>query len=206
MLMRKLDLKRVRIDLHDSTLTPLEKVTQVLSKLGVAEPQSHPQNALPNVPWPQWPTLTVSGNDAVSIRCAHLTPMRTFVPSCEHSFVTSQGSAFMRFRRALDRQNITEALSAASELPHVGIAEALELCLLLRDKAPERYPQAALRWHGRLCREVNLSLEEAQAVLAALVVMAGERKGNAAYALADLLSRRGVERPCETLVEWAQKA
>jgi hypothetical protein len=112
----------------------------------------------------------------------------------------------MRFPRALDRQNITEALSAASELPHVGLAEALELCLLLRDKAPERYPQAALRWHGRLCREVNLSLEEAQAVLAALVVMAGERKGNAAYALADLLSRRGVERPCETLVEWAQKA
>jgi hypothetical protein len=34
-------------------------------------------------------------------------------------------------------------------------------------------------------------------VPAALVVMAGERKGNAAFALADLLSRRGLERPCE---------
>ena len=33
-------------------------------------------------------------------------------------------------------------------------------------KAPERYPRAALRWHGRLCREVDVSLEEAQAVLA----------------------------------------
>lgn len=41
----------------------------------------------------------------------------------------------MRFRRALDRGNVTEALSAASELPHVGLNEALELCLLLRDKA-----------------------------------------------------------------------
>jgi hypothetical protein len=30
-------------------------------------------------------------------------------------------------------------------------------------------------------------LEEAQATLAALVLMAGERKGNAAFALADLL-------------------
>ena len=50
------------------------------------------------------------------------------------------------------------------------------------------------------------SLEEAQAILAALVVMAGERKGNAAYALADLLSRRGLERPCETLVTWAREA
>jgi hypothetical protein len=109
----------------------------------------------------------------------------------------------MRFRRALDRRNVTEALSAASELEHVGLAEALELCLLLRDKVPERYPRAALRWHGLLCREVDLSLEEAQATLAALVLMAGERKGNAAFALADLLSRRGLERPCETLVAWA---
>jgi hypothetical protein len=53
---------------------------------------------------------------------------------------------------------------------------------------------------------VGLSLEEAQAILAALVLMAGERKGNAAFALADLLSRRGLERPCETLVAWAREA
>jgi hypothetical protein len=123
---------------------------------------------------------------------------------CEHLFVTSQGSAFMRLRRALDRGNVTEAFSAASELEHVGLGEALELCLLLRDKAPERYPRAALRWHGRLSQEVDVSLEEAQAILAALVVMAGERKGNAAFALADLLSRRGLERPCEALVAWAR--
>jgi hypothetical protein len=42
----------------------------------------------------------------------------------------------MRFRRALDRGNVTEALSSAAELEHVGLTEALELCLLLRDKAP----------------------------------------------------------------------
>jgi hypothetical protein len=124
----------------------------------------------------------------------------------EHAFVTAQGSPYMRFRRALDRKNVTEALSVASELEHVGLAEALELCLLLRDDAPEKFARAALRWHGRLCREVDVSLEEAQAILAALVVMAGERKGNAAFALADLLSRRGLERPCETLVAWARDA
>jgi hypothetical protein len=78
--------------------------------------------------------------------------------------------------------------------------------LHLGRKALERYPRAALRWHGRLCREVDVSLEEAQAILAALVVMAGKRKGNAAYALAELLSRRGLERPCETLVAWARGA
>jgi hypothetical protein len=55
--------------------------------------------------------------------------------------VTAQGSAYHRFRRALDRGNVTEALSSASELQHVGLTEALELCLLLRDKTPERYPR-----------------------------------------------------------------
>jgi hypothetical protein len=125
---------------------------------------------------------------------------------CEHPFVTSQGSAYHRFCRALDRGNVTEALSAASELDHVGLAEALELCLLIRKEAPDRYSRAALRWHGRLCREVDVSLEEAQAVLAALVLLASDRKQNAAYALAELLSRRGLERPCETLVAWAREA
>ena len=53
------------------------------------------------------------------------------------SFVTAQGSAYTRLRRALDHSNLTEALAAASELPHVGLVEALELVLLLCDKAPE---------------------------------------------------------------------
>lgn len=47
--------------------------------------------------------------------------------------LTSQGHAHARFRRALDRGNATDAFSAAAELPHVGLTEALELCLLLRD-------------------------------------------------------------------------
>jgi hypothetical protein len=71
--------------------------------------------------------------------------------------------------------------------------------------APDQFPRTALRWHGRLCREVDLGLEEAQAVLAALVLLAGERKTNAAFALAELLSRRGLERPCERLVAWPRE-
>ena len=42
----------------------------------------------------------------------------------------------MRFRRALDRGNVTEALSAASEIQFVRLAEALELTLLLADEEP----------------------------------------------------------------------
>jgi hypothetical protein len=55
---------------------------------------------------------------------------------CEHLFVTAQDSAYTRLRRALDRGNLIEALSSASELEHVGLTEALELCLLLVEKFP----------------------------------------------------------------------
>jgi hypothetical protein len=97
----------------------------------------------------------------------------------------------MRFRRALDHGNVTEALSAASELEHVGLAEALELCLLLRDQAPEKYERAALRWHSRYCRELrDVGLNEAQAVLALLALLEGPKREAAANALADLCDSR----------------
>jgi hypothetical protein len=41
--------------------------------------------------------------------------------ACEHSFVTSQGSAYARFRRALDGGNPTIALAAATELDFVSL-------------------------------------------------------------------------------------
>jgi hypothetical protein len=84
---------------------------------------------------------------------------------------------YMRFRGP-SIGNVTEALSAAGELQFVGLAEALELCLLLRDKAPERFPRAALRWHGRLCREAgDVSLAVGQAVLAVLAAPDGRARG-----------------------------
>jgi hypothetical protein len=103
--------------------------------------------------------------------------------------VTAQGSAYTRFRRALDWGNVTEALSAASELGFVGLAEALELTLLLADKEPEKYDRAAVRWHVRFLEEVpNVDLRESLAVLALLAAIPSNRM--AATALADLLSQR----------------
>jgi hypothetical protein len=121
-------------------------------------------------------------------------------------FVTAQGSAYMRFRRALDRENVTEALSAASELGFVGLAEALELTLLLADKEPEKYDRAAGRWHVRFLQEVpNVEMRESQAVLALLGAIPVNRL--AAAALAELLSRRrSCERIAEALVRWSRAA
>jgi hypothetical protein len=108
-------------------------------------------------------------------------------------FVTSQGSAFMRFRRALDRRNATEALSAASELPHVGLAEALELTLLLAEEEDARYERAALRWHARFVYETKpVDIRDSLVVLALLAAIPSNRLAAAAHA--ELLSRR---RSCE---------
>jgi len=112
----------------------------------------------------------------------------------------------MRLRRALDRGNITEALSAASELKFVGLAEALELTLLLADRQPEKYGRAAGRWYARFLQEVpNVELRESQAVLALLSTIPVNRL--AAAALAELLSRRrSCERIAEALVRWSRAA
>jgi hypothetical protein len=106
--------------------------------------------------------------------------MRTFVR------MTSQGSSYHRFRRALDRGNVTEALSAAIQLQHVGLTEALELCLLLLPDGA-RFERAALRWHGRYCPEAGeVSLDEGLATLGLLAAMRGSRARLAASALAEL--------------------
>jgi len=41
-------------------------------------------------------------------------------------FVTSDGHACARFRRALDNDNLPAALASAAELHHVGLVEALK--------------------------------------------------------------------------------
>ena len=126
--------------------------------------------------------------------------------ACEHLFVTSQGHPYARFRRALDRGNVTEALSAASELQFVALADALELTLLLADGDPQRYERAAVRWHVRFLQETkNVDLRESLAVLALLAAIPANRL--AATALAKLLGRRrSCERIAEALVRWSRAA
>jgi hypothetical protein len=119
-------------------------------------------------------------------------------------FVSSQGSPYGRFRRALDDGNATIALAAAADLEHVGLADALELLLIIQDAEPSRFERAALRWHGRYCREViDVDLAEAQAVLACLTALRGRRPEPAAHALADLVHRRDLARASEVLNRWA---
>jgi hypothetical protein len=75
--------------------------------------------------------------------------------------VTSSGSAYGRFRRALDNSNFLAARAAAIELKHVGLAEALELTHLILAREPTQFRAAALRWHARYCGDNKATLEEA---------------------------------------------
>ena len=117
--------------------------------------------------------------------------------------MTSQGSAYGRFRRALDSGNPTIAMAEARELDLVSLTDALELVLLLVDE-PGKFRRAALRWHARYCGEVpDVGFEEAHAVLACLAGLAGRRPKPAAAALAELVRRRELERASEVLIRWA---
>jgi hypothetical protein len=73
----------------------------------------------------------------------------TYVP------VAVQGSAWPRLRQALDHGNLVEALSAASKLEHVGLAEALELLLLIRDQ--DRRSSSGRRCDGTLATAVRFA-------------------------------------------------
>jgi len=60
-------------------------------------------------------------------------------------------------------------IATAAELPRVGLRDALEVCLLLRDSDPDRYERAAVRWAGRFALEASaVSLEAIERAIAAL--------------------------------------
>ena len=69
--------------------------------------------------------------------------------------MTSQGSAYGRFRRALQSGNELLILTAAKDLPRIALDDALRICLVLRDSDPDRYERAAVRWLGRFALEAR---------------------------------------------------
>ena len=80
--------------------------------------------------------------------------------------MAGQGSAYARFRRALKTGNMAIIRSAAVELPHVDLGDALAVCLTIREAEPHRFERAALRWLARFCverREATLAEVQAAA-------------------------------------------
>jgi hypothetical protein len=67
--------------------------------------------------------------------------------------VTSDGRPYARFRRALRVRSLLQAESAARELPHVGLLDALDYLALLAAEEPDRYDRGAKRWLSGLLAE-----------------------------------------------------
>ena len=87
-------------------------------------------------------------------------------------FVSDSGSAYARFQRALRTGNLTIIRAAAAELPMIKLDDALHVCVLLRDREPERYERAAVRWIGRFCVErPDATLDDVDHARSAFAVM-----------------------------------
>jgi hypothetical protein len=105
--------------------------------------------------------------------------------------VTSSGSPYARFHRALATGNLNVIRSAAAELPRIGVAEAASMLLVILRSEPEQYERAAVRWLGRLCLErTRIDLEDLSRAAAALVALP-DRPELARPLLADVCSRAG---------------
>ncbi len=69
--------------------------------------------------------------------------------------MTSDGTPYARFRRALQTGNELLVTAAARELPQIALHDALRICLVLRGGDPDRYERAAVRWLGRFALEAT---------------------------------------------------
>jgi hypothetical protein len=69
------------------------------------------------------------------------------VTSCsrwEHTFLTTQPHAHVRFRRAIERRALWLAEDAARELPNLPLEDALQLVHLYAERGSPKYEKAAL--------------------------------------------------------------
>jgi hypothetical protein len=108
--------------------------------------------------------------------------------------MTSDGSPYSRFRRALRSGNLFLIQTTAADLPQVDLADALSICLLMGDQADARFDRAATRWLARLvCERPAVGLEELRTALTALEALPYNPLA-AREVLADICRRQGLGR------------
>jgi hypothetical protein len=113
--------------------------------------------------------------------------------------MTSDGSPYARFQRALRIGRLSMVRAAAAELPRIDLDDALSICLLISEQDVERYERAAVRWLARLCLEVpTVRIEDLRAGLLAFEVLP-ENPVGARTALAELCTRHGLDRAARGL-------
>jgi hypothetical protein len=95
--------------------------------------------------------------------------------------LTSQGSPYSIFKRALRRGDLAGVRAAAAELPRVPLDDAFAICLLILEQQPARYERAALRWLGRVLAERRgVALRQAELTAGYLAALADPARARSA--------------------------
>jgi hypothetical protein len=125
---------------------------------------------------------------------------------CEHRFALSiKGSPRKWFDAALARGDAASAWAAACELGQLNLADALALCLLLRDQHPPLYERAAARWVARLALEARaMRLADLGLAVAALQALHGAERDGGAEALTVLCEQHGQGDAADVLERWTR--
>lgn len=82
--------------------------------------------------------------------------------------MTDQPHAQVRFRRAIERRALWLAEDAASELPNLSLADALQLVHLYAERGSPKFERAARRWLIRYLSEGTPSVKDVAKVTASL--------------------------------------
>jgi hypothetical protein len=106
------------------------------------------------------------------------------------SHMTSDGSPYSRFQRAIRSGNLALIHAIAAELPYVPLTDALAILLVLDAKQEGRFEPTAVRWAGRLAIEApGLELAELAGALESLVALPGEQAQASLLTLAERARR-----------------
>jgi hypothetical protein len=121
-------------------------------------------------------------------------------------FASVKGSAYARFRRALETDSASLATAAAYELPQLNLADALRLCLVYARSHRSRFERAIVRWHARLCLEAKgLDLATAQIALAAATGLASPHRHQSALLPAAIADDYQLSEVALVLDEWTHR-
>jgi hypothetical protein len=105
--------------------------------------------------------------------------------------MTSDGSPYARFQRALRLGRLSMVRAAAAELPRINLDDALAVCLLIEREEEARSERAAVRWLARFCLEIpTVGIGDLREGLIAFEALPDNPDG-ARRALADLCERHG---------------
>jgi hypothetical protein len=79
---------------------------------------------------------------------------------------------------ALDRGDLDWIRQHAAALAPIGLSDALRICLIVRDREPDQYEKAAVRWLGRFALEApRASVEDVRLAAEALEQLPEDPEG-----------------------------